>query len=307
MSLTQLAIMSGSIAAALSLVMAAAWHVQQTSGNSGWVDVSWTFGVGGTAVLAALFPLTQAAWPSWRSLAVGLWLPSGHCGSGSISWRGPASRETTRAIARSPSIGNPKRAAACCGSCSNRPPSVRCWRSRSDWRRTIPIHRRGFRMSSGSCCWRARSSGSRLGCATASLQGRRPRPQCGVRLGLVALVAPSQLFLRWLRLARLSGNRHRSFRLQSLWLARLGSACVHVLGAGARLRHSAARGPHAAYAWRRLPRLSTAHPALSAAATHEDVTSTPAERLSPLPQIWSSRKCRLRPPTRPAPYPRRCR
>jgi steroid 5-alpha reductase family enzyme len=62
--------MSGSIAAALSLVMAAAWHVQQTSGNSGWVDVSWTFGVGGTAVLAALFPLTQAAWPSWRSLAV---------------------------------------------------------------------------------------------------------------------------------------------------------------------------------------------------------------------------------------------
>ncbi len=70
MRLTQLAIMSGCIAAALSVVMAAAWRVQQKSGNSGWVDVSWTFGVGGAAVLAALFPLTQEPSPPWRPLAV---------------------------------------------------------------------------------------------------------------------------------------------------------------------------------------------------------------------------------------------
>ncbi len=70
MNLTQLAIMSVWIAATLSAVMAAAWHVQQKSGNSGWVDVSWTFGVGGAAFLAALYPLTQESWPPWRPLAV---------------------------------------------------------------------------------------------------------------------------------------------------------------------------------------------------------------------------------------------
>jgi steroid 5-alpha reductase family enzyme len=66
----QLAILSSGIAVALSAVMAAAWRVQQTTGSSGWVDVSWTFGMGGVAFLAALFPLEQEAWVGWRSLAV---------------------------------------------------------------------------------------------------------------------------------------------------------------------------------------------------------------------------------------------
>jgi steroid 5-alpha reductase family enzyme len=66
----QLAIMSACIAAALGAVMTAAWRVQQKSGNSGWVDVSWTFGVGGVAFLAALWRFGEEPGPFWRQLAV---------------------------------------------------------------------------------------------------------------------------------------------------------------------------------------------------------------------------------------------
>jgi len=57
-------------AAALGSVMAVAWRVQQTSRMSGWVDVCWTFGVGGVAFLAALAPLRQDLWPAWRQIVV---------------------------------------------------------------------------------------------------------------------------------------------------------------------------------------------------------------------------------------------
>jgi steroid 5-alpha reductase family enzyme len=82
MSLLQLAVMSGCVVFALITVMAAAWRIQEASGNSGWVDVSWTFGVGGVAFLAALARLAQEAaeeaaqgaapepWPHWRQIVV---------------------------------------------------------------------------------------------------------------------------------------------------------------------------------------------------------------------------------------------
>ena len=70
MNLAELAIMSVCVTAALSAAMAAAWRIQQTSGNSGWVDASWTFGVGGIAFLAALAPLDSDLSPSWRQIVV---------------------------------------------------------------------------------------------------------------------------------------------------------------------------------------------------------------------------------------------
>ena len=70
MNLMQLAIMSLCVAAALATVMAAAWRIQHTSGNSGWVDVSWTFGVGGVSFLAALAPFGPESWPHWRQIVV---------------------------------------------------------------------------------------------------------------------------------------------------------------------------------------------------------------------------------------------
>jgi steroid 5-alpha reductase family enzyme len=76
-SLAQLALLTLCAAAALSAVMTAAWRIQQTSGNSGWIDACWTFGVGGIGILAALAPRDFALWPHWRQIVVaalaGLW------------------------------------------------------------------------------------------------------------------------------------------------------------------------------------------------------------------------------------------
>jgi steroid 5-alpha reductase family enzyme len=70
MSFAQFAIMSAFVTATLAAVMASAWRIQQTSGNSGWVDVSWTFGVGGAGCVASLLPFDSAPWPTWRQLVV---------------------------------------------------------------------------------------------------------------------------------------------------------------------------------------------------------------------------------------------
>ena len=57
-------------AIALSAIMTAAWWIQRKTGNTGWIDVLWTFGLGGTASIAALFPLTEGAWPQLRQVLV---------------------------------------------------------------------------------------------------------------------------------------------------------------------------------------------------------------------------------------------
>jgi steroid 5-alpha reductase family enzyme len=49
------------MAAALSVLMAMAWVVQQRSGNSGWVDTIWTFSVGLVGVLGAIWPVAGIA------------------------------------------------------------------------------------------------------------------------------------------------------------------------------------------------------------------------------------------------------
>lgn len=46
--------------AVLCALMAMAWIVQQRTGNSGWVDTSWTFAVGLVGMIAALWPLAAA-------------------------------------------------------------------------------------------------------------------------------------------------------------------------------------------------------------------------------------------------------
>jgi steroid 5-alpha reductase family enzyme len=52
---------------AMSAIMAGAWLVQQRSGNSGWVDTIWTFGVGLTGAAAALAS-TGGEWPARQFL-----------------------------------------------------------------------------------------------------------------------------------------------------------------------------------------------------------------------------------------------
>jgi steroid 5-alpha reductase family enzyme len=53
----------------MSSVMASAWYVQRRTGNSGWVDATWSFGVGGVAAIAAAWPV-GCEWPHWRQLTV---------------------------------------------------------------------------------------------------------------------------------------------------------------------------------------------------------------------------------------------
>lgn len=69
MSLIELGIAAIIVAAAISSVMAAAWYIQQRTGNSGWVDVTWSLGVGGVAAIAAAWPVGYD-WPHWRQLMV---------------------------------------------------------------------------------------------------------------------------------------------------------------------------------------------------------------------------------------------
>jgi steroid 5-alpha reductase family enzyme len=57
------------IAAALSAVMTLAWVIQQRTGNSGWVDTIWTFGLGLVGIVAGLAPAGQSD-ASWRGVVV---------------------------------------------------------------------------------------------------------------------------------------------------------------------------------------------------------------------------------------------
>lgn len=55
---------------AFALVMTGAWLVQQRTGNSGWVDVFWTFGLGALGAITCAAPLVSASSPE-RQLLVG--------------------------------------------------------------------------------------------------------------------------------------------------------------------------------------------------------------------------------------------
>ena len=57
MTLAQFFLLVLTICVCLSLIMAGAWAVQQRTGNSGWVDTMWTFGLGAVGIVGALSPL----------------------------------------------------------------------------------------------------------------------------------------------------------------------------------------------------------------------------------------------------------
>lgn len=65
----------GADLAALSLVLAAAWAVQDRTGNSGWVDVIWTYTLGVAGAVLALWPVEGSVWARQVlvTAAVGLW------------------------------------------------------------------------------------------------------------------------------------------------------------------------------------------------------------------------------------------
>lgn len=65
MTVIQLTIIALVVTATMSAIMALAWSVQRRTGNSGWVDVSWSLGVGAVSFLIALLPMNSGG-PHWR-------------------------------------------------------------------------------------------------------------------------------------------------------------------------------------------------------------------------------------------------
>ncbi len=69
MSFIELTLCAFTVAAALCLIMASAWYLQKRSGKTGWIDTTWSLGVGGVAFVAAGWPL-EPDWPLWRQMIV---------------------------------------------------------------------------------------------------------------------------------------------------------------------------------------------------------------------------------------------
>jgi len=72
MNVLSLVIFVAMMGVALSAVMAVAWRVQLTTGNTGWIDVFWTFGLGAIAIIACLVPLSDDPWPHSRQIMVAI-------------------------------------------------------------------------------------------------------------------------------------------------------------------------------------------------------------------------------------------
>lgn len=60
------------LAAGLSLAMAAAWWTAERSGNHGWVDTIWSFATGAAGVAGALMPLGAEPWAPRQGLVAAL-------------------------------------------------------------------------------------------------------------------------------------------------------------------------------------------------------------------------------------------
>ena len=56
MTLLQFVVAAVLVSASLSLIMAGAWLVWRRTGNSGWVDTTWTFGLGTVGIASAAAP-----------------------------------------------------------------------------------------------------------------------------------------------------------------------------------------------------------------------------------------------------------
>ena len=98
MNVLHLVIFAAMMGAALSAVMAVAWQVQLTTGNTGWIDVFWTFGLGAVAIIASLVPLSDGPWPHARQIMVAILVAVWSLRLGGTSSCAPALLATTLAI-----------------------------------------------------------------------------------------------------------------------------------------------------------------------------------------------------------------
>jgi steroid 5-alpha reductase family enzyme len=71
LAINQLTVTALVVTAMMSAIMAFAWLVQRRTENSGWVDVSWSLGVGLVSFFVALLPM-HSDWPHWRQLTMAI-------------------------------------------------------------------------------------------------------------------------------------------------------------------------------------------------------------------------------------------
>ena len=184
----------------------------------------------------------------------------------------PPGYRTIRAMRPLPGNGAPMRRGGCSSSCRTRRSDRSRWCLRSLSRRSFRRPRLRLQDYLGALILFAGIAGEAL--ADAQLKRFRERsrqPGPGLRCRAVALVAPSELFLRMARLACLS--RHRDFaRLPSHypwgWARLLAPAFMYwilVLRHG----HPAAGSADAAFARRALSRVPVAHQHVLSAAAAE--------------------------------------
>jgi steroid 5-alpha reductase family enzyme len=70
MTIWAFAISVGAISATFSVAMSLAWLIRRWTGNSGWIDATWTFTLGSIGVFGALAPLSGTPWPTERQVLV---------------------------------------------------------------------------------------------------------------------------------------------------------------------------------------------------------------------------------------------
>lgn len=175
--------------------MTSAWYVQRRTGNSGWVDVTWSLGVGGVAAIAAAWPVGYD-WPHWRQLMVaflaGSWclrLGAHIAGRTSAATDDPRYRnlmiqwggDATRRMFLVPSVASRGGNNTCALD------RGRCAQSESK-----PANTGSDRAGDPAGCHR-RGSNRRL--AAPSIQKRSCEPKSCLRCRSLAMVPPSELFL----------------------------------------------------------------------------------------------------------------
>lgn len=73
MTALEVALAIGSLSVMMSLIMAGAWLVWRQSGNSGWIDTIWTFGLGAIGCGSALLSQTGSERKFIVGLLIALW------------------------------------------------------------------------------------------------------------------------------------------------------------------------------------------------------------------------------------------
>jgi hypothetical protein len=213
--------MVAAVSVALGLVMTLAWLIWRRTENSGWVDATWTFGLGAIGVAGALTPALTGSLTERQILVAAI----------IACWSLRLGLHIVHRTARI--VDDPRYAKL-----------LRAWGADAPWQMFLLLQKQALvsiplGVSMVIAAWNP-TPGLRIadfvGAAPFPRRSGKPRPH--LRFRSVVLVAPSELFLRVVWLACLSADRNMSDI--PVGVARAGWSHLHVLAPGLCVRHSAA-------------------------------------------------------------------